>query len=102
LTETGCDCPWGGEYKIPWNDPAFSRRMLAEHLSQSHDMASRRVEWIDRQVEWIDKNLLAGHPADITGSRLRSGILLSPSHRQRPSMHWDRFWSCVHRVRAAA
>jgi len=39
---------WHGAYKIPWDDPDFSRRMLAEHLSQEHDMASRRVEWIDR------------------------------------------------------
>ncbi|MBW7996213.1 MAG: hypothetical protein FVQ81_06515 [Candidatus Glassbacteria bacterium] len=32
---------WSGQYKIPWNDPAFSRRMLIEHLSQEHDLASR-------------------------------------------------------------
>jgi hypothetical protein len=34
---------WNGDYKIPWHDPAFSRRMLAEHLAQSHDLASRRT-----------------------------------------------------------
>ena len=31
---------WGGQYKIPWNDPDFSRRMLREHLSQEHESAS--------------------------------------------------------------
>jgi SAM-dependent methyltransferase len=56
---------WTGSYKIPWNDPAFSRRMLAEHLSQEHDLASRRVEWIDRQVEWIHRELLGAEPAAI-------------------------------------
>jgi SAM-dependent methyltransferase len=40
--------------KIPWDDPEFSERMLREHLSQSHDLASRRSETIDAQVGWID------------------------------------------------
>lgn len=39
--------------------------MLAEHLAQEHDMASRRLEWIDRQVEWIHRKLLAGRIARI-------------------------------------
>jgi len=56
---------WTGAYKIPWDDPEFSRRMLAEHLAQGHDLASRRVEWIDRQVEWIHNNVLTGEPATI-------------------------------------
>ena len=42
---------------LPWADPAFSERMLAEHLNQEHDLASRRLETIDRQVgrliEWL-------------------------------------------------
>jgi SAM-dependent methyltransferase len=56
---------WEGAYKIPWDDPAFSRRMLAEHLSQEHELASRRVEWIDRQVEWIHRELLGAKAATI-------------------------------------
>lgn len=56
---------WHGTYKIPWDDPDFSRRMLAEHLAQGHDMASRRAEWIDRQVAWIHDGLLHGQPASI-------------------------------------
>ena len=44
---------WANGAKIPWNDPAFSRRMLREHLSQEHDRASRRFETIDRHVAWI-------------------------------------------------
>lgn len=56
---------WTGPYKIPWDDPDFSRRMLALHLAQDHDMASRRTEWIDRQVAWIHERLLGGRPARI-------------------------------------
>jgi SAM-dependent methyltransferase len=32
--------------------------MLAEHLSQAHDAASRRAEKIDEQVAWIHKKVL--------------------------------------------
>lgn len=56
---------WHGAYKIPWDDPDFSGRMLAEHLAQDHDMASRRAEWIDRQVAWIHDRQLDGQPANI-------------------------------------
>lgn len=56
---------WHGAYKIPWNEPDFSRRMLREHLSQDHDMASRRFEWIDRQVAWIHEGVLHGQPSHI-------------------------------------
>jgi len=51
---------WAGKYKIPWDDPAFSSRMLAEHLSQDHDMASRRAEKIDLHVEMIHKTVMNG------------------------------------------
>lgn len=52
--------PWTEGEKIPWHDPGFSERMLAEHLSQEHDAASRRNEVIDRQVAWIHGELLGG------------------------------------------
>ncbi len=42
---------WDGKYKIPWDDVAFSRRMLNEHLSQDHDLASRKQGIIKAQVE---------------------------------------------------
>lgn len=44
--------------KIPWDNPEFSARMLREHLSQDHDLASRRTETIDEQVAWIRDKLL--------------------------------------------
>lgn len=48
------------ESKIPWDEPAFSQRMLANHLSQDHDWASRRQEIIEQQVEWIASQLSPG------------------------------------------
>jgi 2-polyprenyl-3-methyl-5-hydroxy-6-metoxy-1,4-benzoquinol methylase len=36
--------PFADGRQIPWNDPDFSRRMLAYHLDESHDWASRRAE----------------------------------------------------------
>jgi len=57
--------PWAEGEKIPWHDPDFSRRMLAEHLSQAHDMASRRFAVIDRHVAWIHGTLLRAKPTKI-------------------------------------
>lgn len=45
--------PWSYGGKIPWNDPEFSNRMLREHLSQDHDLASRRPQRIDAHVAWL-------------------------------------------------
>lgn len=52
----------GAGSKIPWNEPEFSRRMLASHLDQNHDWASRRSAVLDAQADYI-------------------GSLLSPSSR---------------------
>jgi SAM-dependent methyltransferase len=49
---------WDGVTKLPWGDPAFSERMLREHLSQAHDGASRRFESVDRHVAWIHEEIL--------------------------------------------
>ena len=50
--------PWAEGDKIPWNDPDFSRRMLREHLSQTHDAASRRTPIIEEHVAWIHREVL--------------------------------------------
>jgi SAM-dependent methyltransferase len=57
--------PWEEADNIPWNDPAFSERMLREHLTQDHDAASRRSETIDQHVDWIHNRVLAGKPSRI-------------------------------------
>ena len=49
----------GGEWqKIPWHDAEFSRRMLAEHLNQDHNRASRPAKVIDEHVNWIHTKVL--------------------------------------------
>ena len=57
--------PWTEGDNIPWDDPAFSERMLAEHLSQEHDLASRRSTTIDQHVDWIFATVLDGRPARV-------------------------------------
>ncbi len=65
LYRTRTPAPWAEGEKIPWNDPAFSERMLQEHLTQEHDMASRRFEKVDAHVHWIHRELLSGRPTRI-------------------------------------
>lgn len=57
--------PWSEGDNIPWDDPEFSERMLAEHLSQDHDLASRNTEAIDQHVEWIFSEILGSRPAKV-------------------------------------
>lgn len=70
--------PWAEGDNIPWHDPAFSARMLAEHLSQVHDHASRRAATIDRHVAWMDQELLDGKPSRILDLGCGPGLY---SHR---------------------
>ena len=54
--------PWELDGNLPWNDPAFSERMLAEHLDQSHGAASRTHAERRKGLEWLwpKLNLSAG------------------------------------------
>lgn len=76
--------PWAEGENIPWNEPAFSARMLAEHLSQDHDAASRRLETIDEQVEWVHDELLSGKATKVLdlccGPGLYAGRLARLGH----------------------
>lgn len=45
--------PWRDGGNLPWDDPAFSERMLAQHLDQSHGAASRPLKEIRAQVEMM-------------------------------------------------
>jgi len=69
--------PWTEGDNIPWNDPAFSERMLREHLSSAHDMASRRSEKIAEHVGWIHREVLSGHPASILDLGCGPGLYTS-------------------------
>jgi SAM-dependent methyltransferase len=49
--------PWRDGVNLPWDEPAFSKRMLAEHLDQSHGAASRRQPEIrglvQQMLRWL-------------------------------------------------
>jgi SAM-dependent methyltransferase len=68
--------PWSEGDNIPWNEPGFSARMLKEHLSQAHDMASRRSETIARQVEWIAAEVLGPAPGRVLDLGCGPGLYL--------------------------
>ncbi|MDP7251423.1 MAG: class I SAM-dependent methyltransferase [Planctomycetota bacterium] len=75
----GRECPpepWREGEKIPWHDPGFSERMLREHLSQSHDAASRRFEIIDSHVRWIHEVVLSGRQSRILDLCCGPGLYL--------------------------
>jgi len=57
--------PWAEGDNIPWNEPEFSKRMLACHLDQQHDLASRRFETIDQHVDWIHTAILEAQPTKV-------------------------------------
>ena len=65
VERTAQPAPWTEGDNIPWSDPEFSERMLAEHLSQEHDLASRRMETIDGHVDWIFSSVLDGQPGRV-------------------------------------
>ena len=69
--------PWAEGDNIPWHEPAFSKRMLAEHLCQSHDAASRREQRIERHVQWIHADLLGGRATRILDLGCGPGLYTS-------------------------
>lgn len=69
--------PWTEGEKIPWDEPAFSQRMLREHLSQEHDAASRRFEIIDLHVSWIHQELLLQKPSKLLDLGCGPGFYVS-------------------------
>ncbi len=49
--------PWETGGNLPWDDPAFSERMLREHLDESHGAASRVTAERAVQIEWLWQKL---------------------------------------------
>ncbi len=61
----GSPRPWRDGFKIPWDDPEFSRRVLDVHLDPSTHMASRAPDVIAEHVAWLLELLSAEpEPAD--------------------------------------
>lgn len=49
--------PWAKGSDLFWNDPAFSERILREHLDDSHGAASRTLAERTAQIEWLWQQL---------------------------------------------
>lgn len=73
--------PWEEGEKIPWDDPAFSRRILREHLTQEHDAASRRKAKIKKQIDWIHRHVLSGGTTHILDLGCGPGLYAAPFTR---------------------
>ncbi len=76
VTRTTPPPPWTEGDNIPWDDPEFSERMLAEHLTQDHDLASRRSDLIDTQVAAI-ASAISDPPARILDLACGPGLYLN-------------------------
>lgn len=48
---------WDKGGTLPWDDPAFSERMLREHLDESHGAASRVAAERSIQIDWLWQRL---------------------------------------------
>jgi SAM-dependent methyltransferase len=77
LVNRGTPRPWIDGEKIPWNEAGFSQRMLAEHLNQAHNAASRTFAIVDRHVAWIHEHVLGGRRARILDLGCGPGLYLS-------------------------
>lgn len=48
---------WSNGGNLPWDDPNFSKRMLREHLEQSHGAATRVEAERQLQLDWFQSTL---------------------------------------------
>ena len=69
--------PWHEGDNIPWHEPGFSRRMLEEHLTQEHNLASRTTDLIDMQVLWIHTAVLGERPSRVLDLACGPGLYLN-------------------------
>jgi SAM-dependent methyltransferase len=65
--------PFDKRFELDWGDPEVSRRVLREHLDQSHDGASRRLHVVERHVRRLLR-LLPAAPADLLDAACGPGL----------------------------
>jgi SAM-dependent methyltransferase len=76
--------PFDPGVELNWGDPVVSRRLLREHLDQSHDGASRRLHTVDEHVRRLQRLLPqpSAHVLDAAcGPGLYSVRLAAAGHR---------------------
>lgn len=69
--------PWEEGENLPWDEPEFSGRMLREHLSQEHDLASRRSSRIESHGGWIEQTPLGGRRGRVLDLGCGPGLYLN-------------------------
>jgi SAM-dependent methyltransferase len=65
--------PFDPAYELDWGEPEFARRLLREHLDQSHDGASRRATIIARHVRRL-RRLIPATPSRILDAGCGPGL----------------------------
>jgi SAM-dependent methyltransferase len=65
--------PFDRRFELDWGDPAVSRRVLREHLDQSHDGASRRIHVVERHIRRLLR-LMPAAPADVLDAGCGPGL----------------------------
>jgi SAM-dependent methyltransferase len=65
--------PFDRRFELDWGLPEVSRRVLREHLDQSHDGASRRLHVVERHIRRLLR-LLPAAPADILDAACGPGL----------------------------
>lgn len=65
--------PFDPAIELDWGDPVVSRRLLREHLDQSHDGASRRLTVVDSHVRRL-RRLLPPPPARVLDAAAGPGL----------------------------
>ena len=66
--------PWETGGNLPWDAPAFSERMLREHLDESHGAASRVTAERAVQIEWLWQKLRLSAGARLFDVTCRPGL----------------------------
>ncbi|MBV8527651.1 MAG: methyltransferase domain-containing protein [Candidatus Dormibacteraeota bacterium] len=65
--------PFDPAWELDWSRPDYGRRLLREHLDQSHDGASRRLALVDQHVRRLRK-LLPSPPATLLDAGSGPGL----------------------------
>ena len=65
--------PFDPAWELDWSRPDYGRRLLREHLDQSHDGASRRLALVDQHVRRLRK-LLPPPPATLLDAGSGPGL----------------------------
>ena len=66
-----------------WTDEHISEHMLRFHLDPSHDIASRKIAFVDRSVEWIVSRFQVSADTRIADFGCGPGLYASRLARQR-------------------